>query len=138
MSCNPTIAWKASLTRIPPPIGTSAPGSQFALNLKIVGAANDLVIARLISCATARGPLRVQTESTSLPQNRRRLSRYEGKGLKLRDESKRGSACHKILARIKKILIKYLRFTEPDVFQSADRRIAYKWLNTRIYFCSAE
>jgi hypothetical protein len=42
MSYNPTIAWKASLTRIPPPIGASAPGSQFALNLKVMGVANDL------------------------------------------------------------------------------------------------
>jgi hypothetical protein len=47
MSCNPTIAWKASLMRIPPPICTSAPGSQFALKLKIVGAANDLTITVL-------------------------------------------------------------------------------------------
>lgn len=42
MSCNSTIAWKASLTRIPPPICVFAPGSQFALKLKTVGAANDL------------------------------------------------------------------------------------------------
>jgi hypothetical protein len=42
MSCNPTIAGKASPTRIPPPICALALGSQLALNLKTVGAANDL------------------------------------------------------------------------------------------------
>jgi hypothetical protein len=42
MSCNFTIAWKASLTRIPPLICVFAPDSQFALKLKTVGAANDL------------------------------------------------------------------------------------------------
>jgi hypothetical protein len=47
MSCNPTIAGKASATRIPPPICASALGSQTALNLKTVGAANDLTITVL-------------------------------------------------------------------------------------------
>jgi hypothetical protein len=42
MSCNPTIAGKVSLTRIPPPICVPALGSQLALNMKTVGAANDL------------------------------------------------------------------------------------------------
>ena len=42
MSYNPTIAGKVSPTRIPPLICASALDSQFALNLKAVGAANDL------------------------------------------------------------------------------------------------
>ena len=42
MSCNSTIAWKASLTRMSPPICTSAPSPQLALILKTVGAANGL------------------------------------------------------------------------------------------------
>ena len=41
MSCQPSFAWKASLTRTPPPICTSAPGSKTALVLRAVGAAND-------------------------------------------------------------------------------------------------
>jgi hypothetical protein len=41
MGHEPTFAWKASPTRTPPPICTSAPFSKTALVLKIVGAASD-------------------------------------------------------------------------------------------------
>src|SRR4029077_18426068 len=42
MSRQLSIAWKASLTRTPPPICTSALGSQTALIWRAVGAANAL------------------------------------------------------------------------------------------------
>ena len=42
MSCNRTVAGKASLTRIPPPICVPALGPQLALNWKTGSAANDL------------------------------------------------------------------------------------------------
>ena len=40
MSCQSSFAWKASLTRTPPPICTSALGSQTALIWRAVGVAN--------------------------------------------------------------------------------------------------
>jgi hypothetical protein len=48
MSCNPTIVWKASLTRAPPPICTFAPGSQTALIWRAEGRCeliNDYIMA---------------------------------------------------------------------------------------------
>jgi hypothetical protein len=41
MSYQLSIAWKASLTRTPPPICTSALGSQTALIWRAVGVANN-------------------------------------------------------------------------------------------------
>jgi hypothetical protein len=44
MSCQSSFAWKASLTRTPPPICTSALGSQTALIWRAVGVANNKTI----------------------------------------------------------------------------------------------
>jgi hypothetical protein len=89
MSFNPTIAWKASLTRTPPPICTFAPGSQTALIWRAMGAANAL---RNTSCLISRNgndSTQLPAKSTSRSQNRMAACEQSDKVLNLYEDSKR-------------------------------------------------
>ena len=93
------------------------PNSQFALDLRTMGAANGLSDSTpYFACNGCAGELYANGISFASAKLRQRLSRYEDKGLNLRDESKRRNGGHKPHACAKKIFIKSLRLSGADGF----------------------
>jgi hypothetical protein len=88
MSFNLTIAWKASPTRTPPPICTSAPGPQTALVWRAAGAASILRDTAWLVSRNGNDSRHVPAKSTSQPQNRAAVAARGGKVLNLCKDSK--------------------------------------------------
>jgi hypothetical protein len=126
MSFNPTIAWKASLTRTPPPICTFAPGSQTALIWRAMGAANVL---RNTSCLISRNgndSTQPSEESTSHSQNQLSACGQSDKVLNLYEDSKR---CAVVTIRVvaQNKFINCLRLSQAKTnFRTSDRHYADK------------
>jgi len=137
MSFDPTIAWKASPTRTPPPICTSALGSQTALVWRAVGAASGI---RDTSCPISRNgndSTRALPKSTSRSQNQAAAFGRSSKVLNLRGDSKRRAVVTFLMIAQNKF-INCLRLGEAGMrFRTTDRHYADKWLCNRVFFCSS-
>ena len=138
MRYNPSIAWKASPTRTPPPICTSAPFPKPRWSEEAVGAANAV---RDTSCPISRNgndSTRVPGKSTSRSPNQAAVFVQSSKVLNLCGDSRcRSAVTFLTIARNKFINCLCLSGAEIH-FRTTDRRYADKWLRKRDFFCSSE
>jgi hypothetical protein len=138
MSFNLTIAWKASPTRTPPPICTSALGPQTALVWRAAGAASTPRDTAWLVCRNENDSARVPAKSTSHSQNQAMAPMRGGKVLNLYEDSKCRTAVI-FLAVAQNKFTNCLRSSRSKMdFQTTDRRYADKWLRKRVFFCSSE
>jgi hypothetical protein len=114
MSYQPSIAWKASLTRIPPPICASALGSKTALVLRAVSAANEY---RNTPSAASDNPLFVPRRLSLRLCCGAAIAKHESKFLNQRVDSR----VSQVDARRQKIFIKNLRsISGAAIFKQVD------------------